>query len=242
VHTEDDDRKTATVGTVLAVADELGIPAAQVALGWLLERNRSSATALVPVTGPRNLAQLEDYLAALDVRLDDDQYRRLDEASQIPLGQPHDLNNSRRAPLLGGSAFESPVVPVASAAVPVAPDLCAKPVARAAENAHIWDSARGRPSLGAGPGHPAGCGRGADRGGSGPRLRWSSGLADPAHEAIPVLCAEREPRTSRVGGIADREAPDHFSNFHAGTAALTAVGRLAPDTAAIVDAIFHYNS
>ncbi len=69
----------------------------------------------MPVTGPRNLAQLEDYLAALDVRLDDDQYRRLDEASQIPLGQPHDLINSRRGPLLGGEpgAFESPVVPVA---------------------------------------------------------------------------------------------------------------------------------
>ena len=62
---------------------------------------------------PRNLAQLEDYLAARDVRLDDDQYRRLDEASQIPLGQPHDLVNSRRGPLLGGSTFESPVVPVA---------------------------------------------------------------------------------------------------------------------------------
>ena len=113
VHTEDDDRKTATVDTVLAVAGELAVPAAQVALAWLLARNRRSATTLVPVTGPRNLAQLDDYLAALDVHLDDDQYRRLDEASQIPLGQPHDLNNSRRAPLLGGSAFELPVVPVA---------------------------------------------------------------------------------------------------------------------------------
>jgi aryl-alcohol dehydrogenase-like predicted oxidoreductase len=113
VHTEDDDRKTATVDTVLAVAGELGVPAAQVALAWLLARNRRSATALVPVTGPRNLAQLDDYLAALEVRLDDDQYRRLNEASQIPLGQPHDLNNSRRAPLLGGSDFEPPVVPVA---------------------------------------------------------------------------------------------------------------------------------
>ena len=63
--------------------------------------------------GPRNLAQLEDYLAALDVHLDDDQYRRLDEASRIPLGQPHDLVNSRRGPLLGGGDFDAPVVPVA---------------------------------------------------------------------------------------------------------------------------------
>jgi hypothetical protein len=51
----------------------------------------------------------------LDVHLDDGQYRRLDEASQIQLGQPHDLISSRRDPLLGGDAgaFESPVVPVA---------------------------------------------------------------------------------------------------------------------------------
>jgi hypothetical protein len=78
-------------------------------------RNARSATALVPVIGPRNLAQLEDYLAALDVHLDDEQYRRLNEASRIQLGQPHDLISSRRGPLLGGDAgaFESPVVPVA---------------------------------------------------------------------------------------------------------------------------------
>jgi aryl-alcohol dehydrogenase-like predicted oxidoreductase len=97
------------------VADDLGVPAAQVAMAWLREHNDRSATALVPVIGPRNLAQLEDYLAALDVRLDDEQYRRLDEASRIPLGQPHDLVNSRRGPLLGGDAdaFETPVVPVA---------------------------------------------------------------------------------------------------------------------------------
>jgi aryl-alcohol dehydrogenase-like predicted oxidoreductase len=115
VHTEDDAVKTATVDAVLAVAGDLGAPAAQVALAWLRERNDRSATAVVPVIGPRNLAQLEDYLAALDVRLDDEQYRRLDEASRIPLGQPHDLINSRRGPLLGGDAgrFETPVVPVA---------------------------------------------------------------------------------------------------------------------------------
>ena len=115
VHTEDDERKTGTVDAVLAVAADLGVPPAQVAMAWLSERNARSATALVPVIGPRNLAQLEDYLAALDVHLDDEQYRRLDEASQIQLGQPHDLISSRRGPLLGGDAgaFESPVVPVA---------------------------------------------------------------------------------------------------------------------------------
>jgi hypothetical protein len=75
---------------------------------------RRPATALVPVIGSRNPAQLEDYLDALDVHMDDEQCRRLDEASRIQLGQPHDLISSRRGPLLGGDAgaFESPVVPV----------------------------------------------------------------------------------------------------------------------------------
>src|SRR6202000_2270502 len=82
VHTEDGDRKTATVDAVLAVAGELGVPAAQVAMAWLRGRNERSATALVPVTGPRNLAQLEDYLAALAVRLADDPTPRLARRSQ----------------------------------------------------------------------------------------------------------------------------------------------------------------
>ena len=100
---------------MLAVAADLGVPPAQAAMAWLSGRNARSATTLVPVIGPRNVAQLEDYLAALEVHLDDEQYRQLDEASRIQLGQPHDLNNSRHAPLLGGDAeaFDGPVVPVA---------------------------------------------------------------------------------------------------------------------------------
>src|SRR5258708_6673032 len=68
IHTEDSARKTAVVDAVLAVAHEVGAPPAQVAVGWLREHARRTATAIVPVIGPRTLAQLEDYLAALDVR------------------------------------------------------------------------------------------------------------------------------------------------------------------------------
>ena len=45
---------------------ELGVPPAQVAVAWLRDRPPSS-TAVVPIIGPRNVAQLDDYLAALDV-------------------------------------------------------------------------------------------------------------------------------------------------------------------------------
>jgi len=90
VHTEDKPVKAATVDTVLVIAGEIGVPAAQVAVGWLLERARRSSTGLVPVIGPRTVEQTDSYLAALDVKFDGDQYRRLEQVSRIDLGQPHD--------------------------------------------------------------------------------------------------------------------------------------------------------
>lgn len=115
VHTEDSDQKAAIVDTVLAVATELGVPAAQVAVAWLRRRAAASSTALVPVVGPRGLAQLEDYLGALEVWLDDDQFRRLEQVSGIALGQPHDIVAERAEGLLGGATveFRRPVIPVA---------------------------------------------------------------------------------------------------------------------------------
>ncbi|GFG53156.1 oxidoreductase [Mycolicibacterium agri] len=89
VHTETDDPvKAATVDAVLAVASEIGVPAAQVAVAWILERARRSTTGVVPIIGPRTVEQLDSYLAALDVRLDDSHYQRLDEVSRIRLGAP----------------------------------------------------------------------------------------------------------------------------------------------------------
>ncbi len=66
MHTEDEPAKAATVDAVLEVADEIGVPAAQVAVAWLLERARRSTTALVPVIGPRTVEQIDSYLASLD--------------------------------------------------------------------------------------------------------------------------------------------------------------------------------
>jgi hypothetical protein len=49
----------------------------------------------------------------LDIKLDDDQYRRLDEVSRIDLGQPHDQIAERVTAALGGDAsgFTAPRVP-----------------------------------------------------------------------------------------------------------------------------------
>lgn len=88
VHTESDQRKTAVADTVLAVAEEIGARTAQVAVAWVREHAARAATPLVPVIGPRTPAQLEDYLGALDVRLDAEQFRGLDEVSRVPSAWP----------------------------------------------------------------------------------------------------------------------------------------------------------
>ena len=102
IHTEDDDRKAATVDAVLAAAEDLAVPPAQVAVAWLAERARRSSTGVVPIIGPRTVEQLDSYLAALDVRLGD-WYTRLDEVSRIDLGQPHTSNAEQSTVVLGGS-------------------------------------------------------------------------------------------------------------------------------------------
>lgn len=69
------------------VAKELGVTAAQVALAWTLLNPAVTS----PILGVRTLAQLEDNLGALNVTFSPDQIKRLDEASQITMGFPHDM-------------------------------------------------------------------------------------------------------------------------------------------------------
>jgi len=112
---ESTDQRTAVIDAVLAVAEETGAGAAQVSMAWLRERGARSAATIVPIVGPRTLAQLDDYLAALDVTLTDEQYARLDEVSAVDLGVPHWINGQIRENLLGGDAsrFDGPRVPIA---------------------------------------------------------------------------------------------------------------------------------
>ncbi|HXP54251.1 MAG TPA: aldo/keto reductase, partial [Streptosporangiaceae bacterium] len=91
VRTEDTARQTAILDTLVTVAEDLGTVPARVAVAWLAERARWSATALVPVIGPRTTGQLDHYLAALDLPLSPAQYTRLAEVSappSLPPGAP----------------------------------------------------------------------------------------------------------------------------------------------------------
>lgn len=104
VHTETTAQKTAVVDAVIEIAAEVERTPAQVSTAWVNERARRLATPGVPIIGPRNLAQLDDYLDALTLSLTAEQYDRLAEISAVGLGVPHHANASALNGLQGGAA------------------------------------------------------------------------------------------------------------------------------------------
>ena len=73
---------------VAAVSEEAGASPAQVAIAWLRQQDKGT---LVPILGARTERQVVDDLAALELTLTADQLARLDGASRIKLGFPHDF-------------------------------------------------------------------------------------------------------------------------------------------------------
>jgi aryl-alcohol dehydrogenase-like predicted oxidoreductase len=104
----------AVIDAVLEIAAETGASAAQVSMAWLRERGNRSSTAIVPIIGPRTMAQLEDYLGALDVVLTAEQYTRLDEVSTPTLGVSPEIQAMTRGAMLDGEPerFILPATPV----------------------------------------------------------------------------------------------------------------------------------
>ena len=96
-----DERKLRVGEKVAELADEIGRPAAQVALNWLRQRQ----TLTIPIIGARRAAQVQDNLKCLDWQLTSDQIARLDEDTKIELGFPHDFlaNEFTRQILFGGT-------------------------------------------------------------------------------------------------------------------------------------------
>jgi aryl-alcohol dehydrogenase-like predicted oxidoreductase len=81
----DEARLWAIVDAIVSIAAERGVSGAKVALAWLLDR--PAVTSLV--IGGRNLAQLEDNLAAAALKLTDEERSRLDAVSQPKLTYPY---------------------------------------------------------------------------------------------------------------------------------------------------------
>jgi aryl-alcohol dehydrogenase-like predicted oxidoreductase len=82
-----DERSKAIVAEVQAVAKEVGRSPAQVSLTWLRQRS----VPVIPIVGARRMAQFKDNLACLDLTLSSEQIRRLDTASHVELGFPHEF-------------------------------------------------------------------------------------------------------------------------------------------------------
>ncbi len=82
-----DDRSLRIASEVLAIANEIGASATQVAIAWVLR----GPALIVPLIGARTLAQLEDNLGCLNLNLTDAHMQRLNEISAINPGFPHDM-------------------------------------------------------------------------------------------------------------------------------------------------------
>lgn len=78
------DKAVEITKVVMAIADELGVSASNVALKWTMQQGFSC----IPIVGATKLSQWEDNLKTLDVTLSDDHLKRLDEVSAIELGFP----------------------------------------------------------------------------------------------------------------------------------------------------------
>jgi aryl-alcohol dehydrogenase-like predicted oxidoreductase len=81
----DEDKLYDTVDVLVKIGEAHGVSAAQVAIAWLL--GRPAVTSVV--VGARTAEQLADNLAAADLVLTDDERRRLDEVSALPLLYPY---------------------------------------------------------------------------------------------------------------------------------------------------------
>jgi diketogulonate reductase-like aldo/keto reductase len=97
----DDPNTDTAIDAVSSVAQEVGAKPGQVAVAWV------KAKGVLPIVGTRTREQLEEHLGALSVTLSDDQIRRLDAATAIALGYPHELNcSSGQREVMTGGRFE----------------------------------------------------------------------------------------------------------------------------------------
>jgi aryl-alcohol dehydrogenase-like predicted oxidoreductase len=81
------ERTDRIVAAVRQVSQQTGRSAAQIAIAWLMHRDQP----IIPIIGTRKMSQLQDNLAALEVKLTTDQLRMLDQASAVPMGFPHEF-------------------------------------------------------------------------------------------------------------------------------------------------------
>jgi aryl-alcohol dehydrogenase-like predicted oxidoreductase len=111
VHTEKSEKETELLNTILYMADELGASPTHIAIAWLLDKAARSTTSIIPILGPRTAEQLDATLGALDISLPPEMVARLDAASAVALGVPHEQINSSYRSLSGGNDLQVLIKP-----------------------------------------------------------------------------------------------------------------------------------
>ena len=81
----DENRLWNIVDTLVEIADGRGVSAAQVALAWLIGRKGVTSV----IIGGRTKAQFQDNLASAELKLTDEERKRLDDVSLPPLMYPY---------------------------------------------------------------------------------------------------------------------------------------------------------
>jgi aryl-alcohol dehydrogenase-like predicted oxidoreductase len=79
------ERNFAIAAVVRDVAGACGRPPVEVALAWVRQQGA------IPILGVRTAGQLAEALASVDLVLEEEHLRRLDEASRLEPGYPHDF-------------------------------------------------------------------------------------------------------------------------------------------------------
>ncbi|WP_210529942.1 aldo/keto reductase [Rubellimicrobium arenae] len=96
------ERNFGIVDAVREIADEIGVPPAQVALAWVL--NRPAMTSLL--LGASRRDQLMNNMAALQLELNADQLGRLDAVSAPPSLNPYFIFQLPREVIFGGQSVD----------------------------------------------------------------------------------------------------------------------------------------
>ncbi len=95
------DKAFEIIDELSAIGKELGATPAAVALAWVKSKPGVAST----IIGARTLKQLEENLAALDLKLSFEQIRRLDEISKPTLNFPHEFIQNVGAFGYGGTTI-----------------------------------------------------------------------------------------------------------------------------------------
>lgn len=95
---------------LFSIAGEIESEPELVALAWLKSKG------VIPILGARTFEQIQNNLKAADLHLNTIQIKKLDDASSVPKGYPHDFNNAleNRMALTGGkiAKIEKPQIVV----------------------------------------------------------------------------------------------------------------------------------